>query len=519
MRRTLLPIFVVYLILMAGVGSWGIPKPGRMFGYFMDEWHGTQALRAIVRHGTISVEGAAWGTLGYYLLELLWIGPWVVTGVVNSDLITSPATGLVEQGKMFMILRVSTWIWGLAGLYLAARIGKERLKLGNMAVAGGVWLMMLSPAWLGFSSVYKYDVAVATGILMFVYRMFVYADDPSRKNWWWAAVVAVMGMTIKISMIFLFALMGAGWWMFTLDKAKRWRELAGGAVIAVVIFICLGIPDVVFMGKGGQWDTWLKSVFVTRVADASNLVLGKHWMNFLFGEELGQIFGWMYALGIAGWGWWIVRGESKRRFLVIGGVVFVVSMLTMGIWGGGNRSMVVVPFLALGAMEVLNKLKWKWAIVGIVCWQMVMGLGWWAIKMGDDPREAAAGWMRRNIPRGREVGIENIPIYQRLPDVLVSDFYGGQYEKEYEPEYKVREVYLENKDWPETVVIVNGDFEVKYLRESRKKEILKRLADEGYVRVARFEPAWGWYSVFGDKLVWEMAGLTMIPAEISIFRK
>jgi len=150
---------------------------------------------------------------------------------------------------------------------------------------------------------------------------------------------------------------------------------------------------------------------------------------------------------------------------------------------------------------------------------MVMGLGWWAIKMGDDPREAAAGWMRRNIPRGSEVGIENIPIYQRLPDVLVSDFYGGQYEKEYEPEYKVREVYLENKDWPETVVIVNGDFEVKYLRESRKKEILKRLADEGYVRVARFEPAWGWYSVFGDKLVWEMAGLTMIPAEISIFRK
>ena len=80
---------LIYGLLILSQIDWGIPRPGRVFVYQMDEWHTLQAVRGVYKLGSNNIPGAAAGPMLFYLMSGLGLVPWVATGIVHIKEITS----------------------------------------------------------------------------------------------------------------------------------------------------------------------------------------------------------------------------------------------------------------------------------------------------------------------------------------------------------------------------------------------------------------------------------------------
>ena len=165
--------------------------------------------------------------------------------------------------------------------------------------------------------------------------------------------------------------------------------------------------------------------------------------------------------------------------------MFAISLVPLGLDAGGNRALVLLPFMVL----IIALFKWpKWLLaIGLTAqiWQSTNIL---AIKFAPDVRRVASEWMLANLPRDTVVGVENIPIYQYLPDVVMNGTY----------KYQVIDGKL-----PKIVIVTN-----------EHQELLQRLTREGYTEQAIFRPQM-WKSVLDFKL----ANLIPTPTAIGIYTR
>lgn len=405
MSKNLTTQITVFLILEVSLVNWGTPASGRLFAYFMDEWHGVQALRALVTRGTINVDGAALGTPGYYALSTAYLGPFVAAKVIDPWAVKNPVVAPFEQQKLWWILRASAWLWAVAGIVLLRKI------TNNPAV----WLVAFSPVWLAYSSVFKYDIPVAVAILFFIWRILAYAKNPTSGNWFWAVVTTGLVATLKFSLIPLFPWLAVSWLIFT--PRKIYKHLFLGIFLSVVIFFFLGLPDLWLPGHLEFWQSWLKIVFAEGGQQAPILIWTKIYP---------ELFGWpLYLPGLIG----LFLLKKDKIFWLSGFGLFSASLLSIGIGGVAGRATVLLPFLAIGSATFLAKIKSKLIICFLVIGQLFIGLEWWKTQTGVDTRLAASNWIQANIPARSTISVPNIPIYQKLPDVLVNDFYGPQYQQ------------------------------------------------------------------------------------------
>jgi hypothetical protein len=534
-NKLLSVILVAYSVLMLSNINWGIPNPSHPFNYQMDEWHQLQAVRATFKDFSANVPGAAHGTMFYFIFSGLYLVPFFLFGIINPFILKSSVDLLQMQERLFEILRLNTLIFGLLSIFFIAKIAKDYLKTSPVVTA---ILFTVSPLWLAMSNYFKYDIVLTFWIILSILFLLKYGVKPTLKNYLIAGIFCSFTVATKISALPLLIIYIFSFFWFS-DKSKRkLKELALGILTFVVVFIPLGIPDLI-LGRG-DYGEFLYSNLVATPNSYGNLLTGFNtWWEYLllkiFPIDFGYFFYAIYVAGIIYWSTAIFKSFYKERFsllkteffLLLCFLLFALSLISLGIGANGNRLLVLLPFLALLSAAFLQrarKLFNNHLTIPIIIFlifitiQLFQSMIMVYVKWIPDVRQISTQWILKNIKKSTLIGIQNIPIYQMLPDIIVKDFYTKERIHDYQMNFEYQIVDPSSKTLPSTVIVTNKELELNFLKESPKKLLINRLIKEKYKEVIEFKPPEILYLFMGNYLNFSVSGLGPIPT-ISIFEK
>ncbi len=476
----------LYIVILLSLLNWGLPGKDRVFVYHMDEWHQLKAIEAIWQQGTNNVAGAAHGPMFHFLISGAFLGVFKLIGLVKPELISSAVTGLEMQQMIFKLLRLNTLLFGLGAIWVLYLILTRAFKIKPEM---GLLLFIFSPVWLISSNYFKYDVGLIFWILSALYLMMLFGKELTGKRYLQAGIATGLALATKISALPLAGLYIFSYFFYQRDWRKHLMWLVYGGAGLLLVFVFLGIPDVLFNRVNWrEYQEFFQSNLVINPQDTANYWLNRPWWWQLVLITLPINLG--YGLSFA-WLGSVLKAKkilNKDGWLVlIGGIWFFLSLLVLKLSAGGNRSMVLLPFMAILAGDYLSRLKSKsgqalaWlAVIG----QVVSGIWLISPKWQADPRVTASEWIRVNLPLGTEIGLEAVPIYQMIPDLLLKDMYDQEYGLD-AGEYRYRTVSGKVSELPSVVIVTNGD-KTKLVKQSSKKDLISRLEKEGYLKAADF---------------------------------
>lgn len=519
----------LYAVLMLSIIDWGIPNSNHPFNYQMDEWHQLQAVRATFDSFSPNVPGSAHGTMLHFILSGIYLIPFYLFGIINPFAIKSSVDFLDLQHKLFEILRLNTLIFGLLSIFVIAKISKEHLKINQNII---IILFAVTPLWLSLSNYFKYDIALVFWIIMSLHYLLKFAEKPTLRNYLIAGVFCSLAVATKISASPLLIAYIISFFWFSRKGKRKFKDLGIGLFVFCIIFVVLGIPDLI-LGKG-EYSEFLYSNLIAGPSGYGNLILGfnnwwQYWLLKIFPIDFGYGFIAVYFFGVAYWITLVIKSIlnhklfffKKEFFLLFCFILFFMSLIPLRLGANGNRLLVLLPFFALLSGSFLQRIKgilinYKFLfnilfiLIFIIQFYQSMILVY--VKWLPDVRQISSQWMEKNIEKGTLIGIENIPIYQLLPDIIVKEFYSK--DKNYD--YQI--VDVSSKTIPSLVVVTGKELDVLYFRESDKKRLLKRLQDEKYKEIIEFKPPKILYLFAGNELNYFASGLAPIST-ISIFKK
>lgn len=528
-NKFLFCVLIIYAVLMLSVIDWGIPNINHPFTYQMDEWHQLQAVKTTFKDLSANVPGSAHGTMFYFILSGIYLIPFILFGAIDPFAITSSVDFLDLQQKLFEILRLNTLIFGLLSIFFIAKITKEHLKINqNMAII----LFTVSPLWLALSNYFKYDIALIFWIVASLYYLLKFAEKPNLRNYLIAGVFCSLAVATKISAFPLFIAYVASFFWFKKREKIKLKDLGIGIFIFFIVFVILGIPDLV-LGKA-DYKEFLYSNLITGPSGYSNLILGlnnwwQYWLLKIFPIDFGYGFIAVYFLGLTYWIILFVKSIlnhkrfffKKEFFLLFCFILFFISLIPLRLGANGNRLLVLLPFFALLSGSFLHRIKstlidytflFNILFLLIFILQSYQSMIFIYIKWLPDVRQISSQWMEKNIEKGTLIGIENIPIYQLLPDIIVKEFYSK------DKNYDYRIIDASSKNIPPLAVVTGKELDINYFRDSVKKRLLKRLAEGKYKEIIEFKPPKILYLFAGNELNYFASGLAPIST-ISIFKK
>lgn len=524
-------IAAIYALTIISVIGWGIPSQNHPFTYNMDEWHQFQSIRTTFRNLSANVPGSAHGTMFHFILSGLYLIPFCLFKIIDPFILKSSVDQLEMQRRIFEILRLNTLIFGLLSIFTIAKLAKDYLKVNSSIV---VILFTITPLWLSLSNYYKYDVALTFWIILSLLFLLKFGAKPTLKNYLIAGVCCSLSVATKISAlpIFLAYLISYFWF----NKKNRWKlnELSLGILVFFVIFIFLGIPDLL-LGKG-DWREFLYSNLISGSSGYSNVLTGfSNWWQYLLLKILPIDFGYgfilIYAIGIIYWLVLLIHSIFRKKlflfknefFLLFCFLLFSFSLIPLKLGANGNRLLVLLPFFAifsslfvLKALKSFPLLKIQMSAILILIFviQFCQSFAMIYIKWQADPRELSSSWIKKNINRGNTIGIENVPIYQILPDIVIKEFYS---EKENNI-FKYDIVKAESVFLPDTVIVANKELDLNFLKKSFKKDLLIRLDKEGYRIIGEFKPSLILYKIMDNEFVFQTSGI--VPTStITIYKQ
>ncbi|MEK7571941.1 MAG: glycosyltransferase [Patescibacteria group bacterium] len=517
-------IYVGYLLLTL---RWGIPDSSRPFPYHMDEWHQFHAVVTTITDGTPNTEGSANGTMFHFLLSAFFLAPFVIFNVVDPTAFT--ITDWEMRERLFTLLRLNTLLWGVGTLMLLYATVHALHASKKIAVL----FFATTPVWLMLSGYFKYDIALSFWILLSLFFFIRFAKKPSRHNFLIAAIPQVLAISVKVSAAPLLILYVMVYLLFYPSWRKNIKTFLFGFGFLLLGITLFGFPDTLF-GRGNilyyLYDNIIHSPNLTQ-----NFSLGVNPYIYLFTQHYPLLFGHgfifllivslIYLLHL-----FFKEGITKHKitaFLFAGMIVFLLSLLPLQLSAVGNRSLVLLPFFVLLIAMALKRLlqtKRKNIILFMLC---IVGLiqvyevfSWVSIKSARSVQEISSDWIRSNIPDGAVIGVENIPIYQMLPDLIQQEFYYSQYDVRNNNVYRYKLVASTSKELPVYVVITNDVMEERLVKKSPKNDLVHRLEKEKYKKIADFSPNFTYYEVFGTREDFYLSGLLVAsPERISLYHK
>lgn len=524
----LICILLFYSAVTLATINWGIPNTAHPFTYHMDEWHFSQGVRYMFKLGTPNVPGAANGMIFYFFQAGIFLIPFTLLSFIHPFAIKSSVEQLLLQHNLFIVLRLNTLGWGLVAITTCYTLLKKFTTSTRIIT---LLLLITSPIFLTLSNYFKYDIALFACILISIMTLFVYIRIPTKLNFILLTVIFALTETIKISAIPLLPLLYVSYML--VSKKKKLSEIILSILVYLGIIAFLGFPDAL-IGKA-WYGNYFDSNLVSTPNGSSNYILGMHYYLFLFLKEFpamfGQFFLLMFLLLLP---YLFYLGIKKRTsfdgkeniLLILGFLLFFLSICGLKLGGGSNRSLVLLPWMLLivaKAIESLRKDKYRAyvALVVSVCvivFQVLLSFSWLSTKWSTDPRVSSSTWITHHIPQNSVIGIENIPIYQMLPDFLLQDFYNGIYKVEGATHYQY--VVLNGKEavLPSYVVLTNDDM-VGHLLVSPKKDLVRTLLYKKYHLVKVFAPQFSLLSYFVDRPTFWLCDLIPMPTRISIYQK
>jgi len=495
-----IPIFIYFLLMMSIIG-WGLPNANHPFTYHMDEWHQIQSVRMTIKEGNPNVPGAAYGPLLQFLLSGLFLIPFTLAKLIDPFVIRNSFEQFEMQAKLFEALRFNTLLWGVVSSIGIAIAAKKYLHIGAFFP---ISIFIFTPLFLTISNYFKYDVALLGWVVLGIVGVLSFAKKSTSTRYFVTGFLFGCALATKISALPLVPLYALSYFLFKNKKDWKLSVPVIGMGIFFATFLIFGIPNV-FFGKG-DYSEFLYSNLVESPLDTSNFILGMHVLPYMLIFQLPLLFGYTLAItSLTGIAYFLIKIvvnlHSKRLllfrvevFLIIGVLLFALSLYVLGVGGTGNRALVLLPFLVLISSlflfdirkKLLSKNVYRIIIVLVIMFQLLQSIPWMTMKWEKDPRVTSSEWITTNIQAGSTIGIELIPIYQYIPDLTLKEFY--QAERKERTKYNYIVIDQSTTTYPEFVVISNADIADLYLKSSVKKSILANLKKDGYSEVARFYP-------------------------------
>lgn len=532
--KTLVLLIICYFFIMLSIISWGIPSEAHPFTYHMDEWHQLMAVKGVFTQGSPNIPGAAHGPMFQFILSGLFLGPFYILNIVDPFAIKSSISSLAEQGRLFEVLRLNTALFGIFSIIVLWKIAKDQFHLNPVLTTV---LFTTTPMWIMLSNYFKYDIAMIFWMLTTFYLLFLYNKTKKKKIFYFAAVTTALALATKISVIPLVALYAAAYLFFTKKRELSLKDVGIGVGIFFIVFSVFGIPDL-YLGIGDYYEYFYANLFLTPQT-SDNIILDLPQLVYLPVKIYPLIFGHVfYVLSIVSLLYVLIMVIQKARrkelvfssnegFLLLSFFLFTVSLIPLKVSATGNRSLVLLPFLALFVGIVMQKLVnhlvgvkksivVSLLIIGILV-QMPEVLLWTSLKWIVDPRVISSQWIKDNIS-SQMIGIENIPIYQYLPDVILKEYYLKQENQKARTQYDYAVIDEKARSLPNIIVMSNVKLESKYYKNSPKKRLLERLKKEKYREKKVFDIPFEYYQYFDTEREFYFTGLVPIAA-ISVFTR
>lgn len=542
-------IILIYILSMLSVISFGIPNDNHPFNYFMDEWHQSQSVRNLFKYGTPNIAGSANGSIFQFFLTGIYLIPFYIFRVIDPFAIKSSVTNLNLQFSFFEILRINTLMFGVMSISLISYISKKYLKLNSFLVA---FLFTFNPLWMMLSNYFKYDIALTFWILLSFLFFIRYAYKPTTINWLFGGIFSGIALSTKLlTPLPLVGVYGLIFILFTPNFAKRIKILLLGLMVCALVYIFYGNPDII-LGKGSLYD-YLNSNIILASKMYNNYDFGYGvWPFFitkLYPATFGRLLYYSFIAAFLAGTIFLIKNllnYSKSNFfsvlmrfintkranvvIVLCIILFLITLFPVGSQAISNRLIVLLPFMVLIVVSFLDylysKIKkgflsnvFKFIFIILFCLQFIETYSWFSVKWSMDPRESASKWVVSAIHSGNVIGLENIPIYQSLPNIVEKEFYLNQYKVKSNFLYKYEIVNSKTKSLPDIVIITNDEVEEKYVKISEKKNLIKRIKEENYVRRAVFRPDFRYLKIFNGEFEYFMSSLIQAPNTISVYEK
>lgn len=321
----------------------------------------------------------------------------------------------------------------------------------------------------------------------------------------------------------------ASFFWFTQHWQKKYKRLILGVAVFLAIIILFGIPDLIF--RWNDYMEYLYSNLVSTVKTDSDYLLGfsNKWIYMaftLYPMVFGHVFYVLFFIAFTYWSvqiaiWFYSRKYADHKtdiFLFFSLVVFLLSLIPLGLGATGNRLLVLLPFLCLLTAKFLINLfqfgRCKTYLFVLLSVLVLLQLYESSVviytKYTKNVLQKSSEWIVENVPKGTAIGIENIPIYQTLPDIVLKEYYLSMTSKNTKTNFKYEVVDVLSEKLPKIVIISNRYFHEKYMIESPKKNLLIRLEKEKYKIIEEFVPNKQLYKLFYNDRDYYLSGLNFV---------
>jgi hypothetical protein len=553
----LLALIIIYTVPLLLTITWGIPNPNHPFLYHMDEWHQFMSVRAVFKQLSNNVPGAAHGPMLQFILTGFYLIPFYLLHIINPFVLKSSLDALTIQEKIFILLRLNTVLFGIGSISGIYFISKKYLKINPLLAS---LLFLATPVWIMLSGYFKYDIALIFWIICSLGFLLNYRDHPTRKNFLISCAICALTLATKISALPVIPIYVVAFLLFTpkLRQNSSWAFL--GTAVFIGVFCLVGIPDVLL--HRGDYREFLYSNLISGPQTTQNIKLNANEFFYLFFRHYPVIFGHaFFFLILVSLVFFLLllakktlSSRPKRRdlfksvttfkkiprltlftrndsrtniFLISSFLFFLVSILPLKMTATGNRSLVLLPFFTLLCALAVQKLQRQLPtskilinsiLVAIICIQFFETYSWINIKLSPDPRQTSSVWIQTHIPQHSHIGLENIPIYQMIPDLILKDYYTGNFNPKAKTQYQYAIIDAKTKQLPPYIIISGADYETTYLKTSPKKDLINRLKKSGYKQIAEFTPNLKLYYLFNNELNYYLSAI--IPSDpITIYQK
>lgn len=535
--KFLVLIIIVYIASILSTLSFGIPNLNHPFNYNMDEWHQSQSVRNLFVYGSPNIEGSANGSVFHFFLSGIYLIPVYILNIINPFAINSAVTELTIQSRLFEILRINTLIFGVLSIILFAFISRKYFKINPVI---STFLFTFNPLFLMLSGYFKYDIALIFWILISFFLFLRYSNSPSFFNFLITGISCSLAISTKISALPLLPIYIISFFLFHKDSKKYIKHLISGLFIFSIVFAFFGIPDII-LGKGNLYEYLVSNLSTTPSVISSNLNLGiSYWQYFLlhlYPSTFGAVLYFSFLLSIFFGIYFILKKSNfltqENKFfttLLLFLIFFSLSLVILRTGAIGNRILPTLPFMVIFLVYVLShaigELKnniLRMLILIFVFFLLMIQLfqtyTWYLIKISPSPQETSSKWILNNIAKGSVIGIENIPIYQSLPDVVLKEFYSIQYNKKEKTKYSYQVINSTTLKLPRIIILTNEGVESKYLLDTDKKRLKERLLIEGYRKKVEFNPRFYYLKFFSSELDYYMSGLSQNPNAIAVYAR
>lgn len=525
-------LLTIYIGMLLSVIDWGIPNPNQVFLYHMDEWHQLMSVRSLATRFTTTVEGSAHGSIFHFLTAGAYIGFFHLISVVDLFSIEHSVANLPMQHTVFILLRFSTLLYGVSTILTLYYILKYQLSLKLYWL--GLLFFTFTPIWISLSNYFKYDIALTFWISLSIALIFNFLKTPTYKNYLFSAIATALAFDTKISAVPLFAVFFLSYFFVIKNWKKNILLLINGISVAMLVVLVFGLPDLLI--GSGDYSVVISDVVFDYPANSYNYNFGSHFWLFLIFNQLLANFGRPLIIAavfsIFFTSYKLITHSLKKQekstilVILIGLMVFVVSLYPLKVFSSGNRMLVLLPWLSIliswAIDRVFRNTRFKitlLTIATIFCsFQVIESLLWLNLKWHRDPREVSSEWIQKNVPLGSTIGIVQPLIYQMAPNVLLQDYSLKQHlQDKYTSTYSYVDVSSSN-DKPDFIILTNVVHEShKYF--SVKYSLYNQAIEEGYEVTAIFTPQYGLIDRINDPFSISFTNLVPMPTDITILQK